>query len=397
MASHRWSNLTRAISRFTPRQKIKFGLVVTGIILLLTLMSYGYFKPDLEQSMKIHQNEKEPEELKTVTLGQDATYMGQVARQLSEQNAQAADIKTLKNLNEELKTKLDQALAAGRTKPKLSAVDVQRMIDQNLAAARAAQQVRTPAASPPPPKPVLLSKFEPPPRPAPEVPKGNNSPAAGAKRPEMAVPIPAGSSALGIALNGFLAQSNDKHESVAVELISHLTGPNGSTVPLRGCRMVAECEAIDIIARGRCEITVMTCTLPRHELVDIPISGWLTAEDNVNATFGTTFWNNEQLFKRIGEAALPAILAEILDLTTTTVQATSPTGVVTTGTTSPLSDFSLELSELLLNRVRLFIFPIVAVDRNQRVNVYIRETAYATGTLPGDWVHQQVRRPHPYH
>jgi hypothetical protein len=210
------------------------------------------------------------------------------------------------------------------------------------------------------------------------------------------VALPAGSFAEGIALNGFLAQANSQSESVTVAFVSDLSGPTGATIPLAGCRAVAECDAKDLIARGRCELSVVTCTLPSHRLVDIPVSGWLAGADNVNGSLGTVIWNDKELLKRVAQATLPGVVAKLLKLTETTVQAVSAQGVVITGTTSPLADVARDLSDLLLDRVRMFIYPIVAVDRNQRVNIYIRNTAYATGTTPQDWVRRPAATLSPY-
>lgn len=397
MATHRWSQLTNLISSATPRQKMKVGLVTLGLLLLFGLMSFGYFKPNLEQAMQLSAADPKAKNLKAVSVGQNADFMGKVVEQHRTQTQQGVELQRLKDESRKTRIELQQALSQTQQKPSLSQNQVQQMIVQALAQARNGPTGST-AAPVVTPKPVVLTNtFEPPDLPAgktpsPQLPNGPES-----EPPAQAVPIPAGGTAEGLALNGFLAQSGGETESVTVELITDLTGPNQAIIPMKGCRVVSDCKAQDIIARGRCEISVVTCTLPGNRLIDLQVSGWLTAGDNVNSEFGTVIWNDTELLKRMGAATLPGILSELLDLTDTTIDATSGLGVVTTDTSSPLSDIARELSDLLLDRVRMFIFPIVYVERNQRVNVYIRETAYAIGTSPRDWVYHTVApTDHPY-
>ena len=397
MARHRWSNLVGLMKATTPGQRIKTVLLIFGATGIVSLLALGYFQPTLGKMMK--GSEADPEKaasLQGISLGQDATFMGRVVQQQNEQVQQAAELKALKNANNEMREELQRALSQPTKKSDVSRSDVAEMINAQLASVRNAQIANQRLVVAPPPQPVLLSHFEPPSPAAATYPSAGESKPSSEPTTKNAVAIPAGSFAEGVALNGFLAQSTDQTESVTAALITDFSGPNGATIPMTACRVVAECEAKDLIARGRCEISVVTCTLSDNRLVDIPVSGWLTGGDNVNGSFGTVIWNDYELLKGMAQATLPGILSELLDLTETVVEATSPTGVVTSGTSSPLADVARDLSSLLLDRVRMFIFPIVAVDRDQRVNVYIRETAYVTGTTPQDWVPRPVANLDPY-
>jgi hypothetical protein len=390
MAEHRWSNLIGVLKSTTPRQRLKALLFGMGGAIVVSSLALGYLQPQLDAMIPVRDPQPgRPESLPAMSLGQDATFMGRVVEQQHQQQQQAAELKALKTDNQELRATLQQALAQPQNKPDISRADVAQMINAQLAAARTAQMHPSPPLAALPPQPVLLSRFEPPSPPA-ATPRSALARNYAEPTPADAVALPAGSFALGIALNGFLAQSTGQSESVTVAFISDLSGPMESTIPMTGCRAVADCEAKDLIARGRCELSVVTCTLPRNRLVDIPVSGWLTGEDNVNGSFGTVIWNDHELLKRMAQATLPGVVAKLLKLTETTVQATSPTGVVTSSTASPLASIARDLSDLLLDRVRMFIYPIVAVDRNQRVNVYIRRTAYAIGTTPRDWAPRPI-------
>lgn len=382
MAEHRWTNLIGVVTHLKRKTKAKIAWVGVGLLLLGGLVWAGIFKPNLfDEIQPIHSNNVAPKEMESMSVIQDVQYMGGVNNLKREQLEQAEALKNLSIDNDALKKQLQLALSQKNVRPPLRTDDVKRMIQNQIQLASA----NTPPPPPSePPKPRLVADFEPPVSILDTVKSGATSidlPSA----PEHVVTIPAGSVASGLAMNGFLAQSNGKGENIVIHLKTAFNGPNDYDVPTESCRVVASCDAKDFIARGKCETSVMTCTLPGAKVRTVPISGWITASDNVNGEFGTVFWNDAELLKRLGQAALPSVLAELLDVTTTTVTVGGAGGVATQGITSPLGDIAGEIGDLLLDRIRTFIYPVVYVDRNQWVNVYLRETAYIEGTTPEDW------------
>jgi Bacterial conjugation TrbI-like protein len=186
------------------------------------------------------------------------------------------------------------------------------------------------------------------------------------------VQLPAGSPARGRLLNGVFATSVRGGGIPATFAIdSPFAGPQGTTVPLQGCRAIGKTTPNFSAARIEVELTRLACVLPDGRTFERPIKGYVTGPDNVHGIPGHVDYRESQVLANQALAAVPAGLSEAFR-DVEHVQSVSPLGV-TTSTTAGVGQYvARRIAELYLERAEALL-PVVWVEPFHQVYLYLLE------------------------
>jgi hypothetical protein len=186
------------------------------------------------------------------------------------------------------------------------------------------------------------------------------------------VQLPAGSPARGRLLNGVFATSirgGGIPATFAIE--SPFAGPQGTTVPLQGCRAIGKTTPNFSAARVEVELTRLACVLPDGQTLERPIKGYITGPDNVHGIPGYVDYRDGQILANQALAAVPAGLSEAFR-DVEQLQSVSPLGV-TTSTTAGVGQYVAgRIAELYLERAEALL-PVVWVKPYHTVYLYLLE------------------------
>jgi conjugal transfer pilus assembly protein TraB len=258
-------------------------------------------------------------------------------------------------------------------------------LQQQTARVEAAlKQAMTAPQTPQPPKAVAPNKpFTPPPPPS----EPERAPALRMVRPKNAptppaspvppppgpwVQLPAGSPARGRLLNGVFAtgiQGGGIPATFAIE--SPFAGPQGTTVPLQGCRAIGKTTPNFSAARLEVELTRLSCVFPDGQTFEQPIKGYVTGPDNVHGIPGHVDYREGQALANQAFAAVPASLSEAFR-DVEQIQSVSPLGVTTSTTAGIGQHVARRIADLYLERAEALL-PVVWVDPYHTVYLYLLE------------------------
>jgi hypothetical protein len=226
-------------------------------------------------------------------------------------------------------------------------------------------QPTMPPTSPPAPERapelrMVRPKNAPPPLPAPNIPSAPW------------VQLPAGSPARGRLLNGVFATSIRGSGIPATFTIeSPFAGPQGTTVPLQGCRAIGKTTPNFSAARVEVELTRLACVLPDGQTFEQPIKGYVTGPDNVHGIPGHVDYRDGQILANQALAAVPASLNEAFR-DVEQIQSVSPLGVTTSTTAGVGQHVARRIAELYLERAEALL-PVVWVEPFHQVYLYLLE------------------------
>ena len=186
------------------------------------------------------------------------------------------------------------------------------------------------------------------------------------------VQLPAGSPARGRLLNGVFATSIHGGGLPATFTIdSPFAGPQGTSVPLQGCRAIGKTTPNFSAARLEVELTRLSCVFPDGQTFEQPIKGYVTGPDNVHGIPGHVAYREGRILANQVLAAVPASLSEAFrDIQQ--IQSVSALGVTTSTTAGVGQHVAQRIAELYLKRAEALL-PVVWVDPYPTVYLYLLE------------------------
>jgi hypothetical protein len=244
---------------------------------------------------------------------------------------------------------------------------VEAALKQAMIKAQAPQpsQALVPATPPEPERAPQLRLVRPKNAPSPPPPPPTASPGPW-------VQLPAGSPARGRLLNGVFATSIRGGGIPATFTIeSPFAGPQGTIVPLQGCRAIGKTTPNFSAARVEVELTRLACVLPDGQTLERPIKGYVTGPDNVHGIPGHIDYRDGQILANQALAAVPASLSEAFR-DVEHVQSVSPLGVTTSTTAGVGQHVARRIAELYLERTEALL-PVVWVEPYPTVYLYLLE------------------------
>lgn len=355
-----------------------WATVVVGIG-VLAILAYVYNKPGVQASSTPVQD--------YTTAGtrpsEDAGILGGIAAQ---RQAMAALTRQLKTLQARL-DRLEGEAPGPQTDPKVTAVLEQQL--KALQAQVAQGQKRPKAAEPDTSKPpVSLRMIRP-----------HQGEAAG-RRAEQRVPriqvapshdpptnaasgpvpyLPPQSVARGRVLDGYTGLASLETFPVTLEVTSAFSAPNGKTVPLSGCRFGATATPEELTARGRLTLTRITCVTDTGQTIERPVSGYVTASDNMNGQIAQVFWHERDVLAAFGKGAVPAALVSLFKETRQVVDVATLTGVVVSSGHTVAQEVARRMADIYLDKAEKLASPIIWVGPDTPVYLYITEGAQLDG------------------
>ena len=168
---------------------------------------------------------------------------------------------------------------------------------------------------------------------------------------------------------------------VTLEATTAFSASNGKTVPVAGCRFGATATPEEITARGRLNLTKITCVNDQGRTIERPISGYVTASDNVNGQIAQVFWHEREVVAAFGKSAVPVALVSLFRETRRVVDAATLTGVVVSSGNSVAQEAARRMADIYLDKAEKLASPVIWVGPDTPVFIYITEGARLEGLL----------------
>ena len=357
-----------------------WATVVVGIVVLAVAL-FVYHKPTVQATA--------PSQTYTtlgLTPSQDAGILGGIAAQRQATAALQNQVKTL----ESKLARLEQKPPHPSTDPKVTAALKQQLLalQQQVASSKRGQGATGPAAGVDPgPPPVALRVIRQP----------QTSENGGALKPGSASRIeiaprvnghasltpapylPPQSFATGRVKDGYTGLASLETFPVTLEVTSAFSAPNGHTVPLTGCRLGATATPEEITARGRLRLTKLTCITDAGKTIEQPVSGYVTASDNVNGQIAQVFWHEREVVAAFGKSAVPVAIVSLFRETRRVVEVASLTGVVTNSGNVVAQEVAKRMADIYLDKAEKLASPVIWVEPDTPVYIYITDGARLEG------------------
>ena len=344
---------------------------------VLAILAYVYNRPEAPAPAAAAPDYTTP----GARPSEDAGVLGGIA---SQRQALAALSRQVKTLQDKL-ARLDAKAPAPPTDPKATAALQQQL---RLLEAQVAQARRPPAqAAANDAKPMValrviggqadeaMGRSGRPRAPRIEVASARRDPADNARAPY----LPPQSVAMGRVLDGYTGLASLETFPVTLEATSAFSAPNGAAVPLIGCRFGATATPEELTARGRLQLTRLTCVTEAGETIEQPVSGYATALDNMNGQIAQVFWHEREVLAAFGKGAIPAALVSLFRETRRMVDIATLTGVVVSSGDTVAQEVARRMADIYLNKAEKLASPIIWVGPDTPVYLYITEGARLRG------------------
>lgn len=354
-----------------------WATVVIGIV-GLAIMAYVYNKPGAQAS------DTAPSSFQTPGLApsQDAGILGGIAAQRQAMEALRGRVETLQHKL----TRLEKKPPLPSTDPNVTAAlrDQLRALQQQVAARQQPAgrgQPGDPVLTPPPTSLRVIRQ---------ESREKADAAGQGRTRIEIAKPgqgkadapapyLPPQSFARGRVKDGYTGLASLETFPVTLEVTSAFSAPNGHTVPLTGCRFGATATPEEITARGRLRLTNMTCVTQTGQTIEQPVSGYVTASDNVNGQIAQVFWHEREVVAAFGKSAVPVAIVSLFRETRRVVEVASLTGVVTNSGNVVAQEVARRMADIYLDKAEKLASPVIWVGPDTPVYIYITDGARLEG------------------
>ena len=191
--------------------------------------------------------------------------------------------------------------------------------------------------------------------------------------------LPPESYGLGVVKHGYTGLASLETFPVTLEATTVFSAANGHSVPVTGCRFAATATPKELVARGELRLTRMTCINALGKTIERPISGYVTAADNMNGQIADVFWHEREVVAAFGKAAIPAALASLFREVRRTIDVASLTGVVVSTSNTVSQEVAGRMADLYLDKAEQLASPIIWVPPQRQVHIYINEGARLDG------------------
>jgi len=191
--------------------------------------------------------------------------------------------------------------------------------------------------------------------------------------------LPPQSVARGRVKDGYTGLASLETFPVTLDVTSAFSAPNGHSVPLAGCRFGATATPEELTARGRLQLTRLTCVTETGRTIERPISGYATAYDNMNGQIAQVFWHERDVLAAFGKSAVPTALVSLFEETRQVVDVATLTGVVVSTGDTVAQDVARRMADIYLDKAEKLASPIIWVGPDTPVYLYITEGARLDG------------------
>ena len=191
--------------------------------------------------------------------------------------------------------------------------------------------------------------------------------------------LPPQSIASGRVLDGYTGLASLETFPVTLEATSAFSAPSGAAVPLAGCRFGARATPEELTARGRLQLTRITCVTEAGQTIEQPVSGYATALDNMNGQIAQVFWHERDVLAAFGKGAIPAALVSLFRETRRVVDVATLTGVVVSSGDTVAQEVARRMATIYLDKAEKLASPIIWVGPDMPVYLYITEGARLRG------------------
>jgi hypothetical protein len=352
--------------------------VVVGIG-VLAILAYVYNQPGVQASAPPAPDYTTP----GTRPSEDAGILGGIAAQRQAMAALSRQIKTLQGKLASLEARAPVPPAD----PKVTAMLEQQLktLQAQIAQARKRPTAAGPDKTPPPVSLRVITrrpggaKGQPtqPRAPRIEVATRHDIPTDDAAG--LAPYLPPQSMARGRVLDGYTGLASLETFPVTLEVTSAFSAPNGKTVPLTGCRFGATATPEELTARGRLTLTRITCVSDTGQTIERPVSGYVTASDNMNGQIAQVFWHERDVLAAFGKGAVPAALVSLFKETRQMVEVATLSGVVVSSGHTVAQEVARRMADIYLDKAEKLASPIIWVGPDTPVYIYVTEGARLDG------------------
>lgn len=181
---------------------------------------------------------------------------------------------------------------------------------------------------------------------------------------------------------GVSGQANSKAPLRTVLEIGDIQSSNGTGVPSKQCRIVADVIPNEARARIDVEGITLTCVLPSGKPISQDISGWGTALDNINGIPAEVIHNDLGVLKEFLKAGGLAMLADAIGAASDSAEVSSVFGTISVESGSEAADQIFgSMADFFLERADPLKYPTLVTRPKQIGFFFFAETVELNATL----------------